>query len=234
MKIGFNKNMTTKFKIRVISGVVYLIGLMFAVLIFSAGRLNYWHGWLYLLLWIYLCLFNFVIIPSDLLLERAKPRSGDKKWDQIIVYAFYLPLVYIIPFIAALDGGRYLWTSSFPLWINILAFIFIFLGYTLYIFSLWKNQFFSVMVHIQKEKGHYVVDKGPYSLIRHPGYAGYIISFLATGFAMNSLWALIPAGLLAIAFIIRTYLEDCTLKKELPGYKEYASRVRYRLFPLIW
>jgi protein-S-isoprenylcysteine O-methyltransferase Ste14 len=234
MKIGFDKNMSMVAKIRVILRAILSFGFMFAILFKSAGRWDYWHGWLYYLLWIYLFLFNWIIIPSELVKERFKPGAGAKKWDQILVYAIIIPLTYIIPFIAALDGGRYHWTGNFPLWVNALAFAVIFLGYSLMNFSLWKNRFFSATVRIQKDRGHYVIDKGPYAFIRHPGYAGPIISSFAIAFAMNSLWALIPAGLFSMTLIIRTYLEDVTLQKELQGYTEYAARVRYRLVPGIW
>ncbi len=65
----------------------------------------------------------------------------------------------------------------FPIWVNVVAFVFILLGYSLTILSLWKNRFFSTTVRIQKERGHYVIDKGPYAFIRHPGYAGLIVFF---------------------------------------------------------
>ena len=234
MKIGFDENMSTFIKILIILRAITSFGLVFALIFLSAGRWDYWQGWLYFLLWIYLYLFNWIIIPSELVKERAKINTGTKKWDQILTYVIAIPLTYIIPPIAALDGGRFHWTGNFSLWVNILAFVVIFLGYSLFGFSLWKNRFFSSTVRIQKDRGHYVIDTGPYAFIRHPGYACLIISSLAIGFALNSLWALIPAGLLAIVLIIRTYLEDITLRKELPGYKEYAARVRYRLLPGIW
>lgn len=233
MKIGLNKNMTISAKILTILRAVCMLGLMFVIIFISAGRWDYWQGWLYFLLWIYIYLFNFIIVPSGQAQERSTIRAGTKKWDNAIV-AFFILSAFLIPFIAALDGGRYHWTGNFPLLVNVLAFIVIFLGFSLYIFSLWVNKFFAVTVRIQKERGHYVIDKGPYAFIRHPGYAGYIISFLVIGLALNSLWALIPSGLFAISFIIRTYLEDVTLQKELKGYKEYTSRVRYRLIPRLW
>jgi protein-S-isoprenylcysteine O-methyltransferase Ste14 len=233
MKIGLDKNLSMAAKIRIVFTAIVMIGLMFAILFISAGRWDYWQGWGYFLLWIYVYLFGNVIIPSELVQERSKFNAGKQKWDYVLL-AFYTPVALLIPFIAALDGGRYHWTDNFPLWVNALAFIVIFLGLSLFILSLWKNRFFSTAVRIQKERGHYVIDKGPYVFIRHPGYAGQIISLLAIGFALNSLWALIPAGLCTIAFIIRTYLEDNTLQKELPGYVEYTARVRYRLIPRIW
>jgi len=233
MKIGFDQNMSMVVKIRAILRVIISIGLIFAILFISARRWDYWHGWAYILLYTYGTLFNYLIIPSELVQERIKPGAGTKKWDYVF-HAFFIPLNYVIPLIAALDGGRYHWTGDFPLWVNVLAFIIIFLGYSLEILSLWKNRFFSFVVRIQKDRGHYVIDKGPYAFIRHPGYAGAIISYIGIAFALNSLWALVPTGLLTTAFIIRTHLEDIALQKELPGYADYAARVTYRLIPRIW
>jgi protein-S-isoprenylcysteine O-methyltransferase Ste14 len=178
-------------------------------------------------------LFTWLIVPSELVKERIQPGPGTKKWDYVF-NAFFLPLTYVIPLIAALDGGRHHWTRAFPVWVNVVAFVFILLGYSLMVLSLWKNRFFSITVRIQKERGHYVVDKGPYAFIRHPGYAGLIVSSFGIAIALNSLWALIPTGLYTIAFIIRTCLEDVTLQKELPSYADYAARVRYRLVPGVW
>jgi protein-S-isoprenylcysteine O-methyltransferase Ste14 len=233
MKIGFDEDITIIVKIRVIVRAILSLGIMFAVLFISAARWDYWYGWTYFILFVYVYLFNWILIPSELLQERFKPGPGTKKWDYVF-HAFHFPLTYTIPLVAALDGGRYHWTGEFPLWINVLAFAVIFLGYSLEILSVWTNRFFSSTVRIQKERGHCVIDKGPYTLIRHPGYAGVITSSFGIAFALNSLWALIPAGLLTIAFIIRTILEDITLQKELPGYADYAARVRYRLFPWVW
>jgi protein-S-isoprenylcysteine O-methyltransferase Ste14 len=233
MKIGFDENTTIIVKIRVIVRAILFLGLMFAVLFVSAGRWDYWYGWLYFLLFICCYVFNTILIPSELLQERFKPGPGTKKWDYVF-HAFYFPLIYTTPLVAALDGGRYHWTADFPLWINVSAFIVVLLGYSLEILSVWTNRFFSTTVRIQKDRGHYVIDKGPYALIRHPGYAGSIISYFATAIGLNSLWALIPAGLYMILFIIRTVLEDKTLQKELPGYADYTARVKYRLLPGIW
>jgi len=221
-------------KIRAIINVLVSLGLMFAILFISAGRWDYWLGWAYFLFWTYVVLLHWFKIPVELVQERMQPGPGTKKWDYIFVFVFLFPLTYIIPLVAALDGARYHWTGDFPLFVNILAFIIMFLGGSLEIVSLWTNQFFSGVIRIQKERGHYVIDKGPYAFIRHPGYAGGILCYFCIPFALNSLWALIPAGIFSIAFTIRTYLEDITLQKELPGYVDYAARVKYRLIPGIW
>jgi protein-S-isoprenylcysteine O-methyltransferase Ste14 len=70
--------------------------------------------------------------------------------------------------------------------------------------------------------------------VRHPGYLGYIITWLSAPLIMGSWWALIPAGLAGMLFVVRTALEDRTLHAELAGYVEYARQVRYRLLPGVW
>ncbi len=96
------------------------------------------------------------------------------------------------------------------------------------------NKFFSTIVRIQKERGHYVVTGGPYKYVRHPGYSGAIIVSFSIPLLLGSVWALVPAIIGDCILIFRTVLEDNTLKKELQGYNEYASSVRYRLIPGIW
>ena len=97
-----------------------------------------------------------------------------------------------------------------------------------------SNAFFSLTVRIQKERSHAVATGGPYRFVRHPSYAGGILFELAAPIMLGSWWALIPGGLNAILFVIRTALEDKTLQAELDGYQEYAQRTRYRVLPGIW
>ncbi|NIV36507.1 MAG: isoprenylcysteine carboxyl methyltransferase, partial [Anaerolineae bacterium] len=73
-------------------------------------------------------------------------------------------------------------------------------------------------VHIQKDRGHTVVSEGPYRFVRHPGYLGSIMACIATPLILNSLWALIPAGLAILFLVFRTALEDRTLHEEVDGY----------------
>ena len=65
-------------------------------------------------------------------------------------------------------------------------------------------------------------------------YVGIIIAVFCVPLVLGSYWALLPAGLIAVLFIIRTALEDRTLFEELAGYPEYGERVRYRLLPYVW
>ena len=79
-----------------------------------------------------------------------------------------------------------------------------------------------------------VVRSGPYRWLRHPGYSGALLSYLATPFLLDSWWTCLPALLLTLIMVVRTALEDKTLQEKLPGYKDYTREVRYRLFPGIW
>ena len=96
------------------------------------------------------------------------------------------------------------------------------------------NNYFSLVVRIQKGRGHTVVTGGPYRTMRHPGYVGGILFQLGTPFLLGTLWALIPAGLAALLLVVRTALEDRTLLNELDGYREYAQQTRCRLLPGVW
>ena len=96
------------------------------------------------------------------------------------------------------------------------------------------NPFFAATVRIQAERGHYPVAKGPYRVVRHPGYLAGIIYTLGVPLVLGSRWAFVVSVWTVVVFVIRTYMEDDTLQRELPGYTTYIRQVRYRLLPGIW
>ena len=96
------------------------------------------------------------------------------------------------------------------------------------------NKFFEPTVRIQTDRGHRVIDTGPYAIVRHPGYVSGFLVFIGMPLCLGSLWALIPAVLVCLLLVVRTIWEDQTLREELAGYEEYAQRVRYRLIPGVW
>jgi len=124
--------------------------------------------------------------------------------------------------------------GSFSLWIKILALLMIIAGYSLASYALMENRFFSGVVRLQTERGHHPVTGGPYRWMRHPGYAGSLMTFFAIPFWMDSWWTFLPAFLLAAVLVLRTSLEDRFLQENLPGYADYAARVRFRLLPGVW
>ncbi len=135
--------------------------------------------------------------------------------------------------VAGLDH-RFGWSAAFPIWLNVIGLILIATGYGLAVWALAENRFFSSMVRIQTDRGHAVCDSGPYRIVRHPGYAGNILPLAGIVLALSSVWTLIPAAAALCIVVIRTALEDRTLRDELPGYLEYTRRVRSRLIPGIY
>ena len=135
--------------------------------------------------------------------------------------------------VAGLDH-RFAWTSWFPQWLQVVALLVGILGLVLGSWAMVENRFFSAVVRIQQDRDHTVCRSGPYRWIRHPGYAGGVVWFLITPVVFNSAWAFIPSLVSAIFTVVRTALEDKTLRAELPGYQEYCNRTRYRLLPGIW
>jgi len=129
---------------------------------------------------------------------------------------------------------RYGWTDPLAFNIKIVSLIVIVLGYVLGSWALIENKFFSGIVRIQEDRGHHVVTTGPYRFIRHPGYAGSLLVYLVVPIFLDSLWAYIPTILLIGIVFLRTLLEDRTLQSELPGYKDFTQKTRYRLLPYIW
>jgi protein-S-isoprenylcysteine O-methyltransferase Ste14 len=135
--------------------------------------------------------------------------------------------------VAGLDV-RFQWTAPLPLGYHIAGLLATSLGYALFLWAMASNAFFSQGVRIQAERGHMVATGGPYRYVRHPGYVGTILAQLGTPFLLGSPWALVPSGLSAALFVLRTWLEDKTLMQELPGYTEYAYQTPSRLLPGIW
>jgi protein-S-isoprenylcysteine O-methyltransferase Ste14 len=207
-------------------------------LLICAGDLGWWQAWLYSLLIIVAGTGGRIWAEHrhpGLMAERQNIENiqNAKAWDKVLAPLMALSVGYPMVVVAGLDH-RYDWSSEFPLWLIALGFILISLGYAFATWALAENRFFSSVVRIQTDRGHVVCDTGPYRVVRHPGYAGNILALLGIVLALGSVWTLIPAAVASIIAVIRTVLEDRTLQGELPGYRDYARRVRYRLIPWIF
>lgn len=223
--------MKTSYLIKHITGTL----LFFAILFFSAGRIIYWPGLIYLIIALIMVSLNYTVlrIDSNLLNERSKPGEGTKQWDKIILGLAFLTTIsmYII---AGLDSGRYHWSPDFPWSIIVLGIILTITGQLLFLVAQKQNKFFSSTVRIQTDREHTVCETGLYKIVRHPAYLGSIIQALGFPLLFGSLWSVIPIGLSIILFIIRTNLEDKTLKNELTGYLEYSGKTQYKIIPFVW
>ena len=207
-------------------------------LLICAGDLGWWQAWLYSLLIVVAGTGGRIWAEHrhpGLMAERQNIENiqNAKAWDKVLAPLMALSVGYPMVVVAGLDH-RYDWSSEFPLWLIALGFILISLGYAFATWALAENRFFSSVVRIQTDRGHVVCDTGPYRVVRHPGYAGNILALPGIVLALGSVWTLIPAAVASIIAVIRTVLEDRTLQGELPGYRDYARRVRYRLIPWIF
>ncbi|MBC7263435.1 MAG: isoprenylcysteine carboxylmethyltransferase family protein [Chloroflexi bacterium] len=208
------------------------------ILFIAAGRLNWVWAWVYVGIAVSFTFVSRIIVMRtnpDLLAERAQflEREDVKGWDRPILFFTTLvgPLAWLI--VAGLDE-RFGWSPQISLALRLAALAIIVLGYSVSTWAMAVNKYFSAVVRIQKDRGQTVVTDGPYRFVRHPAYATGIVASLMAPILLGSLWAFIPCGLVAVATVIRTALEDRTLLQELDGYKEYAQRVRYRLLPGVW
>jgi protein-S-isoprenylcysteine O-methyltransferase Ste14 len=208
------------------------------VLLVCGGDFGWWQAWGYSLLIVAAGIGGRIWAERQhpgLLAERqnAEKFKNAKAWDKVLAPLMALSVSYPLPIVAGLDH-RFGWSPAFPLWLIVLGFILTALGYVFATWALAENRFFSSVVRIQMDRGHVVCDSGPYQFVRHPGYAGNIPPLLGIVLALGSVWALIPAAMALIIAVVRTALEDQTLQEELPGYRDYARRVRYRLIPGIY
>jgi protein-S-isoprenylcysteine O-methyltransferase Ste14 len=223
---------------RWVFGIFVMIGLPAMVLFGASGRLDWWMAWIYIGLATFFSMTSRIIMlrkHPGLIAERARftERRNAKPWDRILapLVATLGPMVMLL--VAGLDL-RFGWSRGFPLELQIAGLFITVLGFIPGAWASVENKYFSAVVRIQHDRGHTTVTSGPYQYVRHPGYAGGIIVNFAMALALNSPWVLIPALIVSGLVFVRTYLEDKTLQDELEGYREYAERVRYRLFPGLW
>lgn len=221
--------------VRWLSRQAFFLLLMWVILFVCAGRLDWWQGWLQAGLYVVVVAAQaLILIPThpEVIAERSGYQKGSKGWDVWIagLAAALLPMVAWV--VAGLDA-RWGWSAVDPALTAIGAAVWL-LGYALVIWAMANNPFFSATVRIQDERGHRVASGGPYRLVRHPGYVGAIAFQLATPLLLGSWWAMVPSALSAVLYVVRTALEDRTLRAELPGYEAYTRQTRYRLLPGVW
>ena len=208
------------------------------VLLACGGDIGWWQAWVFSLLVVAAGVGGRIWAQRrhpGLMRERigSLKASDVKAWDRILAPLMAVTLFFPPVIVAGLDH-RFGWSPVFPTWLHITGIFLIALGYAFAAWALAENRFFSSMMRIQTDRGHVVCDSGPYRIVRHPGYAGNLLSMPGIVLALGSAWTLIPVGVALVVAVIRTALEDRTLQEELPGYQEYTSRVRYRLFPGIY
>lgn len=213
------------------------IAIMAVLLFVPAGTLRWAAGWVFLA---EMGGFGLVIglwlarHDPALLAERMSMfvQPAQKRWDK----AFMASIAVVwVPWLAlmALDAARWR-TAHMPIWLQAIGAVLIALCMYLAYLALRENSYAAPVVKVAAERGHRVVDTGAYAYVRHPMYAGALLFFIGTPLLLGSWWGLATAPVLAAVLVVRAILEERTLAEELPGYRDYAARVRYRFIPGIW
>jgi len=201
-----------------------------------AGRWDWLAGWGCLIVLAAGAVVSDLVVwrtNPELLRQRGTIGKGTKTWD-IVCLSLFGVLYLAILVVGALDGGRYFWSATTP-WLWPAGAVLYAASQAVLTWCMVVNRNFEKTARIQSDRGHAVVQSGPYAYLRHPGYAATIVGFnFGTALMLLSWWACLPAVLAMIVLIVRTALEDRMLVEELAGYRDYAARVRYRLVPGVW
>jgi protein-S-isoprenylcysteine O-methyltransferase Ste14 len=208
--------------------------LLLAPLFLAAGRIDWGRGWLYVGLIVGGIALMFALMRwknPALIRARLEKHDNVEPFDRTF-FRISLPLTLLFFVVAGLDE-RYGWTSFEPRWL-VVGILLHLAGMVPIALAAVTNPFMEVAVRIQEDRGHVTVRTGPYRFVRHPMYVGLLIMFAGWPLVVDSVWTYLPLVALAIAYIVRTALEDRTLRRELPGYEDYAKITRYRLLPGVW
>lgn len=209
-----------------------------ALLLFvSAGTWRWLGGWVYLAeLGVIGTAVGVWLAQHDpgLLAERMSGifARSQRTWDRILMSVFVVVWIGSLV-LSALDAVRFHW-SQVPIWLQAVGAVLVALSYYVFYLTFRENSYAAPTVKIQSERGHRVVSTGPYAMVRHPMYAGAVAFFVGTPLLLGSWWGLAVTPALIVLLSVRALLEERTLADELPGYRDYAARVRYRLVPGVW
>lgn len=213
---------------------ILYMGMLIVILFGSAGRWDWVMGWVVLGGYALSSLITYALAEKELVIERSRIKPGVDHCDARIATISFVLFYPITLAISGLDFGRFAWSPTFPdavKWSSVAIYHF---GNIFGCWAVLTNRYFSTFMRIQDDRAHRVIKRGPYQYVRHPGYAGTILSAIALPFALGSIPALVPAIAGSVGFIIRTSREDEILINQLDGYKVYVEAVRYRLIPGIW
>lgn len=218
-----------------IASLVIVFAIMLVSLFWPAGTIDWRRGWLCFSIFVILTFIAIGWLMRDnpeLFTVRQKAQKGTKGWDLILTPLIVLGFASILP-VGALDDARFHWTPM-PDWVVLIGYACLIGGYLGVTWGMAVNRHFESTVRIQTDRGHKLVDTGPYAYIRHPGYAFGVLMVIGIALSLGSLWALIPVAVVSLILAGRTLGEEAVLREGLEGYADYMTRVKYRWLPFVW
>jgi len=176
-------------------------------------------------------LVMMLAIAPQIAQERRSADGGKQDLHDRRARLALIGLFLVTILMAALDVGRLRVTNHVPLTLSIIALVMYIAGSGFQAWAMSVNSFYSPVIHVQAEREHSVVTRGPYRLLRHPAYFANIVAIPASALAIGSWMALFPATLFCAITVWRARREDAFLKQNLPGYKDYMESVPGGIFP---
>jgi protein-S-isoprenylcysteine O-methyltransferase Ste14 len=220
--------------IKALVGFVQLLTVMGIIIFVPAWTLDYWQAWIFLAAFFVpaLVITIYLMKNDPKLLERrttAGPGSEQER-SQNIIQAL-AALAFIAMFIVSALDHRFGW-STVPAYVTALGDVLVIVGFYFVFLVFKENTFASGTIEVVAEQR--VISTGPYALVRHPMYIGALVMLVGVPLALVSWWGLLAIIPMTIVLIFRLLDEEKFLAKNLAGYSDYQSKVRYHLFPLIW
>jgi protein-S-isoprenylcysteine O-methyltransferase Ste14 len=205
-----------------------------ALIFIPAGTLDYWQGWLTIAVFIAasgaIGLYLAVYDPALLARRKKVGPAAEGRPAQKIIISIAFAVFVALPVVAALDH-RFGWSAVPPAWALAGAAL-TFAGFFIQFLVFRANTFGSSTIEIVS--GQTVITTGPYAIVRHPMYVGVIVMLAGLPLALGSLWGLSFLAIQVPILVWRILDEEALLLRDLPGYAQYAARVRSRLLPGIW
>jgi protein-S-isoprenylcysteine O-methyltransferase Ste14 len=223
-------------KMRLVLGMLTAVVLTFAAVFVPAGSWKFWQGWAFLAAFLVPVLFTFIYfyVHDRAFLER-RMRTKEEITEQKLLLKWGKPL-YIAAFLLPGFDFRFGWSrrlvGEVPLWLTVLSLGMIVGSMGLFFWVFRVNRFASRTVQV--EEGQAVITTGPYSVVRHPLYAGAVVLMIFMPTALGSFVAWPFFLLLIPLYVLRLLNEEEVLRRELPGYSEYCLGTLYRLIPFVW
>ncbi len=218
--------------------VIYILRLLAERLIgaalfwFGAGSFDLRSG-IFFTVYIFVALVSGIIIyrkNPETLKERGKVNTDSPKWDKILLLVFWLFAFFIVYFAA----GKTVPLGKEVDFDYIAGMIIYIVSAVITVKAMLENTFLESTARIQTDRNQFVIQTGPYSVVRHPTYSAVLLWCAAVRCIFPSAEVLLLALAISTVIIIRTELEDEMLKKGLTGYEEYSKKVKYRLVPFLW